>query len=136
MKTHSEESLTWSTVSSFGGRKEPGRVSVLVDTVDETVYLVPRDMEHIDFAQNVLQRAPESMHSLVPSHIDIDEALEQIKILTGVCGLEILLRVRHSPDELDRAHERTKEYVARGEIPYPIVDDRIVLDYCSATRAK
>lgn len=119
--------LTWSIVSSFSGRKKPGRISILVDTVTGNVYVVPRKQEHVDYAKEIFGiNAPEFLpplaKNIIPSHLEVlvnpETGMEEVtSIHTGDCGLEIRYGVRHSRDALYKGHKLAKCFVFQGEVP-------------------
>src|SRR3989344_7340493 len=100
--------LNWDIVHRFGNRKIHGRLSVLVDTENRQIYVVPRNIEHIEFTRRLLslegyEEVRLRARHLVPSHISILPDLntldleEKVKgFLTGVCGLEIAYGVKHT----------------------------------------
>ena len=48
--------LTLDTYLEYGNRKVAGRISLFIDVSSENVYMVPRDIEHIDFAREIQKK--------------------------------------------------------------------------------
>ncbi|MBS3125256.1 hypothetical protein J4211_03320 [Candidatus Woesearchaeota archaeon] len=125
MKTY--DRLTEELRRTYGDRKIPGRLSILVDLCAQPlIYAVPREIEHINFVKELLgtdetQEVRERGTLLVPSHIDIQPNGQNFHylvcgFLTGVSGLEIAFGVRHPREALKRAHEQTKTFTRIGEL--------------------
>ncbi|MEM4336461.1 MAG: hypothetical protein QXG86_00455 [Candidatus Woesearchaeota archaeon] len=118
--------LTWGIYNTFGGRKKAGYLSVIVDLSSDIIYPVPLDMEHIDFVSKLLGISKseiafdERVKKFIPSIIEIEDTGIEVKvsgILTGVSGLEIGCGVRHSKEDLEKAHLKVIDFVNRGELP-------------------
>ena len=138
MRTH--DRLTYNLFDNFGDRKETGRVSTLTDLETGLIHIVPREIEHINFAYGILNADEievERLAKLIPTHVGIErlaeDGLQVISLLSGICGLEIGLRVRHTRAQLQEGHERIREFVANGEIPVlrPLREDKILYKYAS-----
>lgn len=115
--------LTYGLLSSNGDRKKPGRLSILVDLVEDKIYAVPCDIEHIDFAREILGFGPEEngkrYTKLIPSHIDCvkKDGLEIVAgVITGVSGIEIGYGVRHRKEDVSLANVKTLDFVAKGDV--------------------
>src|SRR3989344_2610091 len=120
--------LNWDIVHRFGNRKIHGRLSVLVDTEAKQIYVVPRNIEHIEFTRRLLslgnyEEVRLRASHLIPSHISILPDLntpdleERVKgFLTGISGLEIGYGVRHTKESLLMAHELTKKFINHGSL--------------------
>src|SRR3989344_5895139 len=103
-------------LEQYGDRKKLGRVSLLVDTLNEKIHFVSREMEHIDFIHG-LESDSGQYHRYVPVHVDVNDGMIT-KMLTGISGVELELKVRHSPKELREAHRLAREFIERGNVPY------------------
>ncbi len=131
------DKLTLDTYIRYGNRKKPGRISFLVDVGTETIYPVPREIEHIDYAMEILGEAPlpDNCKRLVPSHIDTqlcDSIPRVVGVITGVSGLEISLGIKHTRDDLRRAHDTIWNLINQGEIGISKVNEnKIVERYAS-----
>lgn len=124
MSVKYEDCLTWSAVNSFGGRKIPGRVSIIVDTQHKTVYLVPRETEHKDYLCEILRTAPEQLRTnprtaanFIPVHIDLTGDCVE-KIIVGLSGAEEIYGIRHPNMELTKAADIARRFVYSGQVPY------------------
>jgi len=129
--TETCQKLDSGTYNKYGNRKRNGRISLLVDTETETIYLVPKEEEHIDFAKRIAE--PEHYPKLVPVHVDTemqDAEPRIVGVITGVCGLEIKLEVRHDAKDLEKAHDIAWKLINISEIHTgKIREDRIVMRY-------
>jgi len=106
-------------------RKKENQLCLIVDTKEEKIYPVPVKIEHIDFASRIIgykiTENLEDASKIVPSNIimgvsgmnDISYVVEQI--ITGVSGMEIGYRLRHSHQQLEKAHELVRKFVDDGE---------------------
>jgi len=131
----SSDRLTYALISEYGDRKVHGRISVIIDTKSNSVYVVPREEEHIEFISRLLgteELDPMSCQYLIPSHIQIgiNEQTSEQEVqgfFTGVCGLEIGLGARHPKEALHAAHEQAKCFVRKGELPLasPLLEDKV-----------
>ena len=122
----SYEKLTYAMFHEFGNRKEPGKISLLVDLRKKPgIYAVPRDIEHIDFVKELTgtddgEEIKEQARLLIPTHIFLQPTgpnfqYQITRYLSGISGLEIAFGVRHSKMSIDRAHEETKKFAQKGE---------------------
>jgi hypothetical protein len=136
MKSH--EYLTANLFRQHGDRKEMGRLSTITDVSTGQVYVVPRGIEHIHFVYELLgtdEPDQERAAALVPTHIGIERVvpddLRVVSLLTGISGLEIGLRIRHTREQLAAGHERVRRFVEEGEIERadPLHEDTILLRY-------
>ncbi len=125
MKPRIVKRLTWSAVNSFGNRKRPGRLSVIVDmTKKGVVYAVPREIEHKDYLCEILHTtqehimgAPGIAARLIPVHIDLPcDTVEGIVV--GLSGAEQAYGIRHSNEDLQNSARRAQEFILNGEVPY------------------
>lgn len=125
------ERITSEDYKKYSNRKKPGRISVLVNTRSEAVYLVPIGEEHIDFAGRIARK--EDYPHLVPSHVDTeiqDSEPVIVGVVTGVCGLEIKLGVRHRIEDLEKAHDLTWRLINDSDLKVGrIRKNRIVIRY-------
>jgi len=106
-------------------RKKENQLCLIVDTKEEKIYPVPVKIEHIDFASRIIgykiTENLEDASKIVPSNIimgvsgmnDISYVVEQI--ITGVSGMEIGYRLRHSHQQLEKAHKLVRKFVDDGE---------------------
>jgi len=124
MRIHNR--LTWALYNSFGGRKKPGYLSVVVDLKTKTIYPVPLGKEHVKFvAENLLGISEDELSNdtslamrIIPSIIEIDGIAGEVKgVLTGVSGVEIGYRVRHLKQDIEKAHGLVIGFIEQGEIP-------------------
>jgi len=122
------EKLEWGTFNGFGNRKKTGRLSILVDVNSKQIYPVPLKQEHIDFANRV--KGISGLEKLIPSHIDIEEWSGVIRVITGICGMEINFGIRHTSEDVERAHRIAVDYVKNGEISYESLKEEIIYRYC------
>ncbi len=108
--------LSQSIISAYGNRKEPGRVSIFTDLRDNNIYIVPRNEEHIDFVKRIA--SPSEYEKIVPTHIDLRTAAdgieEVIRVITGESGLEIKGGVKHSYEDLQKAHDLAWQFIDKG----------------------
>ncbi len=109
MKTYTY--ITKELLEVYTKRKEHNVLSIVVDIKKDKIYAVPVDKEHVWFVSDLLKRGfdelkedPSSASHLVPVNIGIENG-EIIAVLTGWSGLEAGLGVRHSNEELNKAHE-------------------------------
>lgn len=116
--------LTYKFLELFGDRKRTGLFSIIVNTKNGRVHPVPRYMEHVSFVCKLLRidkkkllEKPDIASHLVPSNININDEGFIDGIITGVSGLEIGARVRHTKESLDIAHTIALQYIQNGEIP-------------------
>lgn len=123
MKPKAFQTLTWAVFNLFCNRKEVGKIDVVVDTETKLIYPVPLDEEHKTFTPKIIglttediRANPERFMRLVPSTIatQFDEA---IGVRTGVSGLELGMRVRHTRQQLELAHGMALAFVEYGEVP-------------------
>ena len=101
------------------------------------MYPVPETMEHIDFACKILritlkefleyrQDFIKAIENLVPSNIEIDPtALTVVGIGTGISGMELGYGIRHTEEQLVKAHAIVKEFVENGDFPVNLRVDKI-----------
>ncbi|MBT6044616.1 hypothetical protein HOG54_01030, partial [Candidatus Woesearchaeota archaeon] len=99
------DSIQWEQFGKYGGRKHEGRLSLMADAVDEKFYLMPLNMEHIDYARALspLQKPePGDLQRYIPVHVfvkDIGETVEEtqrcvVGLMTGSSGMETGFGVR------------------------------------------
>ena len=135
--------LTSDIVHRFGNRKIYGRLSLLVDTETREIYVVSRNIEHIEFTRRLLaldnygEVRLKASH-LVPTHISILPDLsapdleERVKgFLTGISGLEIAYGVKHPREALLMAHEMTRKFAELGDFPisHELDEDKVEFRY-------
>ena len=121
-------------------RKKPDQLCIIVDTKSEKIYPVPTAIEHVDFAAKILgyaiQENPEEASNLVPSNIrlkvsgfnHLNDFVEEI--VTGTSGMEVGFGLRHSPEQLKKAHEIAKSFVEKGGLPHANnYKERIIMKY-------
>ena len=120
MKPEICTTLTLDNYLKYGDRKVPGRISLFVNSPNAETYFVPIDTEHIVLAKYLVAKSyARILSDLVPVHIDtqLDAGEPCITgIITGASGMEIGYGVRHSLDELQRAHGRGKELVMMAHL--------------------
>jgi hypothetical protein len=123
------EKLTKDAYMQYGDRKEPGRISVLVDVVSEKIYAVPKYVEHVVYAPKLKKQCNVSYEKLVPAHIDTN-GVEVIGVSAGYSGLEKRMGIRHSEEDLQKAKELVWKFVNSGSMPKgKIVEDSVAMQY-------
>lgn len=124
MRIH--ERLSASLYNEYGGRKKPGYMSVVVNLTEGLIYPVPLNQEHDAFVSKRILEVPlrelreesEMAEKIIPSIIEIDEINREILgVLTGVSSLEMGSGVRHSKEDLEKAHAMVLEFVEKGDFP-------------------
>lgn len=132
------EKLTEDQITSFGDRKHKGRLSVVVDTLQEgenlDIYIVPKDKEHIGFCLELVKDV-RRLTNIIPSHIHYDNVegiYEVTGVFTGESGMEQGYGVRHSARDLDRGHQRVLRFVNEGEVlVHPRLEARVTYRFKS-----
>lgn len=130
------DKLTYELLEKYGHRKKIGRISILTDTKGEILYVVPKEIEHIDYVKEILNvRNLTNMYPfpLVPSHIHFEGKNKQEKItglITGESGLEQSLGKIHTHSSLNQAHNLVWKLILEGEVPIGnITKNKIIFDY-------
>jgi hypothetical protein len=102
--------LSKKTFERYGDRKKPGLITFLIDVDKESIYPVPKGMEHVGLAcilakttRFVIETDPKVVSHLIPSTLEIKEGL-LVSVLTGVSGLELGFKVKHKKGDLRKAH--------------------------------
>ncbi len=113
--------FTYGLIGQYGDRKKPGRLSVFIDLNNQPalIYPVTRDIEHVDLARKLYEGQPEKLARLIPVHIDLHAPLgieQVVGLLTGECGMEALLSIKHTRKDLETAHTLAQHFIANGEI--------------------
>lgn len=125
--------LTPEVFARFGNRKKPGRIGLFVDTRNGDIYAVPKHEEHLDFIKQITDE--QNFSKIIPSYIDLKEIGNVEKIFgveTGYSGVEIRLGIRHTPEDLQKAHSLTHVLVSEGEIPLAErIDSKITYKFSS-----
>ncbi len=122
------ERLSWSVFNQFSGRKRANAISVVTKVNTLEVFPIPSNIEHIDYVPKILGIEKDDLienpllaEKIIPSLIEIEFDInsgELVKgVITGVSGLEIALRVRHSKHDLEIVHQRILEFISKGDIP-------------------
>jgi len=122
-------------LQEYGDRKKAGRFSLLIDHKNKIPYIVPRNIEHINYAKEILQT--ENLQylypfPLVPSHIHFKgKPTEEIitGVITGESGLEQKFGKIHNHQSLKKAHEIIWNLIVDTEIPLNIKENKIIFDY-------
>lgn len=113
------DSLTRVLVRQHGNRKTHGRFSVVVDVTDESIYPVPKGIEHIDYVRGNFPIERMYRGEIVPSHIQLRKKKsgeqEVVGVHTGESGMEQSYGVLHSMEDLERAHTLVWVFIGRGE---------------------
>ncbi|HLC86637.1 MAG TPA: hypothetical protein VJG30_05100 [Candidatus Nanoarchaeia archaeon] len=116
--------LTYKLLELFNNRKRTGLFSVIVNTRIEKVHPVPRYIEHIAFTCKLLKidkkrllENPDIASHLVPSNININDKGFIDGIITGISGLELGAKVKHTKYQLDTAHNLVLLFIQNGEVP-------------------
>ncbi len=117
--------LTWGVFNNYIGRKKANLFSVIVDTNDGSIYPVPTDTEHIDWAAQILgctrddiRQDPSMASHLIPVVIETSPPPEELRrVVIGTCGMEIGYRVRHTAEQLERGRAMVMEFLEGGEVP-------------------
>ncbi|MEK6952805.1 MAG: hypothetical protein AABX29_07360 [Nanoarchaeota archaeon] len=130
------DKLTYELLEKYGHRKKIGRLSVLTNPKEEIIYVVPMDIEHIDYAKEILNTENIAYlfpFPLIPSHIHFDGKKKQEKIIgliTGESGLEQSMGKIHTHTSLNKAHNLIWKLILEGEVPIGnITKNRIIFDY-------
>ena len=105
------EALTDEVIKDYGDRKRPGRVSIVVDTLGNVIYVVPKNIEHIDFM--ALHFPGVDYRPFVPFHIDILDG-EVADLIPGHTGLEYKLGVEHDGASVAIARGMAFEFIRKG----------------------
>jgi hypothetical protein len=120
---HMGQKLTHALLEDYGDRKKPGNLSVVTDVLRGIITPVPRDVEHIVFVARYLKVTKEQFKDqpalaarIVPTNIQIENGTV-VGVVTGICGMELGLGVRHTPDDLQKAHNLVMQFIAAGEFP-------------------
>ena len=116
--------LTWKLFDEFGDRKATGFLSLIIDVHNGVIYLVPHELEHIEFVSKLLnvdkkelKKNPEMAINLIPSMISVNHDDEASGIITGVSGMELGYWITHIKEEMEIAHLLSHKFVDAGEIP-------------------
>ena len=130
--------LTSALMESHGNRKKPGRLSVLTNVLgyQNGIYVVPREIEHIDFLCKIVGvdidyvvANSERFNNFIPSHIDTGLEVDGFSVvcglITGISGLEEGYGRRHIRSDLLTAHQVAREFILSGELE---VEDKEVFD--------
>ncbi len=129
--------LTMALFTEFGGRK--GRtLSAFVDVIDRAIYLVPRDMEHIDFAALLLRTTSQDIQKnpLLAVHLlpityelaDLQEPVPSIVgMITAASGLEIGLGVRHRTADAETAHAIGISFAQNSDLRFHPATARLII---------
>ncbi len=125
MKPASFRKLTWEIVNKFVGRKRPNAIALICDTNTQEVYVVPHEIEHVDFAglllgvtQNEIRANPSIASHLVPVTIELNNMHDEVMgMQTGTSGMELGFRVRHSRQQLTTAQAMAQAFIFTGEVP-------------------
>ena len=133
-KAKQVERLTWDLFDRFIGRKEALLLGVVVDTQEKgfPIYPMPQGIEHMDYVPSLigldregLIEDPSQAERFIPSIIEFEydegNEIQVKKVLTGVSGIEIGLRVRHDREALEAAHQRVLAFIDSGEIKKAIL---------------
>lgn len=122
------DTIKWEDFGRFGGRKHYGRLSLMADATDGSMYLMPPNMEHIAYASLLSPKKdpkPEDFGRYIPVHVFVEDVGERIVdkkrcvvgLMTGESGMEQGFGVRHTMEDMNWAHEKTLEMIVGGEIP-------------------
>lgn len=129
------DKLTYKLLEQYGHRKKIGRLSVLTDPEKEIFYIVPKDIEHIAYAKEILNKEDLTNlypFPLIPSHIHFGGKIRNEKItglVTGESGLEQSLGKIHTHSSLNQAHNLIWKLILEGEIPIEITKNKIIFKY-------
>lgn len=103
--------ITKELLDVYTKRKGRDILSIIVDVENDKIYAVPVDKEHVQFVSELLERGlddlkdnPQSASHLVPVNIGIEDGTITA-VVTGYSGLELGFKVRHSNEELRKAHD-------------------------------
>jgi len=104
-------------LEEYSDRKSLGVLSFLVDVENKIIYVVPKDLEHMALAAKLLglrakdlKNDPQQAAYLVPSNLEFKSG--EIKgIVTGISGLELGLKVKHTEKQLEKAHLLIKNMI-------------------------
>ncbi|MEM4336463.1 MAG: hypothetical protein QXG86_00465 [Candidatus Woesearchaeota archaeon] len=137
------KSLSYSLINPNAGyfpRKKSNQLCVVVNTQSNLIYPVPINIEHIDFASKILGfplgENLEDASKIVPSNIfisatGINDIIDKvIKVETGISGMEIGYGLRHTYEQLQKAHNLVKNFVLSGEVPVSLsLEEKIITKY-------
>ncbi len=120
------KALTFSVLNNSIGRKSATALSFFCDVLNNTILMVPKDSEHIDFAAIVLNTTPDDIRQepsvaahLVPVVLEFTPNHDFVTgMLTGTSGMEIAFGVKHTKEQLDRAHGMAVAFVQNGDVPF------------------
>jgi len=131
MKPKLCEQISLDSYLQYGDRKKPGRISLLCDLEADEIYFVPKEIEHIDFAKILDDQNKRNYEKLIPSHVDIlyDGEIKVIGVITGVCGLEEKLGIRHYKRDLVTAHRKIFDILSISNLKVELSENTIVKRY-------
>ncbi len=111
--------LTWALYNGYGDRKQQGMICFFYDVRDKIFLLIPRDVEHWNFASSFLGVSFIDLKNvashLIPCTIII-EYDKVVSLITGVSSLEIGAKVRHDKKDLEVAHKAALRFIYQGEL--------------------
>ncbi|MBS3174918.1 hypothetical protein J4440_03495 [Candidatus Woesearchaeota archaeon] len=132
--------LTWKVIEKYGNRKYQGLLTFFVNVTTEEIFPVPVDIEHIDFIcklinfdnRNELRQNPFAAMHLVPSTIHINDDGYIDSVITGVSSLEMGAGVRHSKENIKKAHKLIHDFISNGELPIgTLKEDKPIMQYAA-----
>ncbi|MEK6952803.1 MAG: hypothetical protein AABX29_07350 [Nanoarchaeota archaeon] len=106
---------------TFGDRKQRGLLSLLYDAKKNAFIPIPTNKEHIEIVTELLKKTktqvienPGLASHLIPVNVFFkDEKVTEI--LVGISGIEMGYKVRHSKEDLVKAHNASWNFVKKGD---------------------
>ena len=124
--------LTRAMYDDYGDRKRPGNLSIITDVARKEIIAVPRDVEHIVFVARYLKVPREEFKAnpalaarIVPTNISVEND-SVVGVVTGICGMELGFGVRHTEEDLQKAHNLALQFIAAGEYPVDLKLNKII----------
>lgn len=112
--------LTNFLIFKYCGRKQPGRISLIIDINKQEIYLIPKEREHIDFIRELLGKeiTQENAAQFISSNIDLEKNNLHYRIkriLTSYSGLEKRFGIKHNKEDIDLAHILVNNFIRNSE---------------------
>ncbi|OYT32565.1 hypothetical protein DRJ22_00055 [Candidatus Woesearchaeota archaeon] len=144
IKPKAYTALTQAVFANFAHRKGANTLSIITDTETGKIYPVPRELEHIDLACLLLhtnrkefqeQRTIylDKIEKLIPTIIEFSQDCTTVTgIITGVSGMELGYRIRHTENDLNNAHALAKQFIKNGDFEIDLTKDEIIMKFKKA----
>lgn len=127
MTPKSYKILTFGILENFGRRKKANYLGLVCDTKNMKIYPVPVNVEHIEWALNIIGggysreailRNSSLISHLVPAIVVFDPGLEIVEgSIIATSGMEIGFGVRHTSEQINEATSLVDAFIRNGEIP-------------------